>query len=151
MTKNRSNGTAVRTPHDRSHVGPERLRDGADRVNAPRVVFATAGGQTPEWDRVFRRLGWEVAVAEGDETRRIAHRVRATAVVLPVEPGTESGLLTCAKLVRELPMCRIVLVGPENEELERFALFAGAAAYVVEGAPGEELVRAVTGQNVWEN
>ena len=137
MTKNRSNGTAVRTP--------------ADRSKAPRVVLATAGARTPEWDRVFRRLGWEVAVADGEESRRIAHRLRATAVVLPVEPGTESGLLTCAKLVRELPMCRVVLVGPENEELERFALFAGAAAYVVEGAPGDDLVRAVTGQNVWEN
>ncbi len=137
MTKNRSNGTAVRTP--------------ADRSKAPRVVLATAGARTPEWDRVFRRLGWEVAAADGDATRRVAHRLRATAVVLPVEPGTESGLLTCAKLVRELPMCRVVLVGPANEELERFALFAGAAAYVVEGAPGDDLVRAVTGQNVWEN
>jgi DNA-binding NarL/FixJ family response regulator len=137
MTKNRSNGTTVRTP--------------ADRSKAPRVVLATAGAHTPEWERVFRRLGWEVAAAEGEDPRRVAHRLRATAVVLPVEPGTESGLLTCAKLVRELPMCRVVLVGPENEELERFALFAGAAAYVVEGAPGDDLVRAVTGQNVWEN
>lgn len=140
-TMNRSNGTACT------------LRCTPDvRAKAPRVVFATAGGRTPEWESVFRRLGWDVSVTTADEdVRRAAHRVRATAVVLPVEPGTESGLLTCAKLVRELPLCRVVLVGPADEELERFALFAGAAGYVVEGAPGDELIRAVTGQSVWEN
>ncbi len=137
MTKNRSNGLAIRNPDGRS--------------KAPRVVFATAGSATPEWDGVFRRLGWGVTAVAGDEARATALRIRPTAVVLPVQPGTESGLLTCAKLVRDLPMCRVVLVGPADEEFERFALFAGASAYVVEGAPGDELIRAVTGQNVWEN
>ena len=56
----------------------------------------------------------------------MAHRCKAAVVVLPVAPLAESGFLTCAKLVLSMPKTRIYLIGPDDEELERFALFAGA-------------------------
>jgi DNA-binding response OmpR family regulator len=95
----------------------------------------------------FRRLGWVVWTAESaEDARRLAVEEKATAVVLAADPGHESGVLTCAKLVRERPRAKVVLVGPgPDAELERFSGFAGATAYVAvtDGVP--LLVRAVVG------
>ena len=64
-------------------------------------------------------------------------------MLLPVAPLAESGFLTCAKLVLSMPKTRIYLVGPDEEELERFALFAGAAGYFAETASPTEIADAI--------
>lgn len=119
------------------------------RKAAPRLVLA---GSVGGWAAKFRELGWDVtSVPHGDDVRKVAQKLKPTAVVLPVDHGDETGLLICAKLVRAVPMCRVVIVGPAEEELERFALFAGAASYVDADGPFEDLTRAITGQSVWED
>ena len=81
------------------------------------------------------------------EIRKKAHGGRAAAVVLPVSAfAGESAFLTCAKLVRSLPMSRVVLVGPASEECERFALFAGAAGYVSDTATADEIAAILFGK-----
>jgi DNA-binding response OmpR family regulator len=78
----------------------------------------------------FRRQGWDVyEAADGSEARRLARMLEPDLVVLEAEPAGETGWLTCAKLTRERPACKVILVcddtGPSNR---RMALFSGAAA-----------------------
>ena len=102
---------------------------------APKIVLGRLGSLNEGLEAHFRNLGWRVGSAsEGDTVRTMAHRCKAAVVVLPVAPLAESGFLTCAKLVLSMPKTRIYLVGPDDEELERFALFAGAAGYFAETA-----------------
>lgn len=111
------------------------------------VVGAIREDQATELAAQFARLGWRVKRAAGSEdARRLAAKYRAVAVVLPVESFAESGYLACAKLVLGLPDARVVLVGDDSEENERFALFAGAAGYATEGTPAGEIARLVTGR-----
>jgi DNA-binding response OmpR family regulator len=78
----------------------------------------------------FRRQGWDVyEAADGPEARRLARMMEPDLVVLEAEPAGETGWLTCAKLTRERPGCRVILVcddaGPSNR---RMAHFSGAVA-----------------------
>ena len=80
----------------------------------------------------FRRLGWDVYLAErGSEARRLARMLAADMVVLHVDLPEESGWLTCDKLIREQPAVSVILVGddlsPRNRDL---ANFVGASAFV---------------------
>jgi DNA-binding response OmpR family regulator len=80
----------------------------------------------------FRRQGWDVYQAsDGPEARRLARMLEADLVVLEADLAGESGWLTCAKLTRERPGGRVILVsddaGPSNY---RMAHFSGAAAIV---------------------
>lgn len=95
---------------------------------------------------LLRDLGWEVhTVADGAEARRLAHRSRPSAVLLPAETDGESGFLTCAKLRQCLPRLRVVLVGRERTpEAARFADFVGAAL-ATEASVVDELHRLVLG------
>lgn len=117
------------------------------RAKAPRLILGLMGpGGPAELAEAFRKEGWDVVMAaNGEEARRLAHHKRTKAVVMPVVNGQESGLLTCAKLVRTLPRVRVVLVGPADEETERFALFAGAAAYLPERSTTDAVIQAVVG------
>jgi DNA-binding response OmpR family regulator len=119
----------------------------ASRKKAPRLVLGVTGpGGPAEAAFALHKLGWEITTAAtGADARRLACKSRSAAVILPVDGVDESGLLTCAKLARANSKVRVVLVGPDDEEMERFALFAGAMAYVPVGSPVEMLVRAVTG------
>ncbi len=85
---------------------------------------------TAETCRRFRRQGWDVyEAADGPQARRLARMMEPELVVLEAERIEESGWLTCAKLTRERPGCKVILVsddaGPSNH---RMALFSGAAA-----------------------
>jgi DNA-binding NarL/FixJ family response regulator len=117
------------------------------RRKAPRLVLGLGvSGLATAVDAHFRSLGWDVARApSGEEAGRLARRHKATAVVLPVESTTESGLLTCAKLAITKPHARVVLLGPEDPRLARFARFAGAVGYLPAGAGTAAVVRAVLG------
>lgn len=121
---------------------PERPALDMNRKPAPKLVIGLIRGELARGLELhFRGLGWRVCSADtGEEVREKALGGRATAVVLPVTAFTgESGFLTCAKLVRMLPKARVVLVGPDTEENERFALFAGAWGYLPETATVTEL------------
>ena len=82
--------------------------------------------------RSFRRLGWDVYEARlSPEVRRLARMLEADLILLGADLPGESGWLTCAKLVRERPQARVILVddpaGPRDLHL---AAFVGAKALV---------------------
>jgi len=111
---------------------------------APKIVLGRLGTMNEALESQFRQEGWRVgSAAEADDLRTIAHRCKAAVVLLPVAPLAESGFLTCAKLVLSMPKTRIYLVGPDEEELERFALFAGAAGYFAETVSPSDIVREI--------
>ncbi len=80
--------------------------------------------------RHFQEMGWDVFPAEtADEVRRQAAVAPASIVILPTAFHEESGWLTCAKLVREHPEHRIILVGPyTTPTLQRYTNFVGGTA-----------------------
>ncbi len=116
------------------------------RRKAPRLVLGLAGELAGVVESHFRGLGWDVTnAATGAEAGRLARRGKATAVVLAAEAAAESGILTCAKLSLVRPHPRVVLVGPEDQRLMRFARFAGAVGYLPNGAGVAAVARAVLG------
>jgi DNA-binding response OmpR family regulator len=117
------------------------------RKKTPRLILGLGvSGLAAAVDAHFRTLGWDVGrAASAEEAAEMALRTRANAVVLTAEPLTESGVLSCAKLKIGRPATRIVLVGPEDARLARFARFAGAASYLPERTGAPAIVRAVLG------
>ena len=89
----------------------------------------------------FGDHGWDVHTAKSaKEARKLAQRLNACLAVLPVRGEPESGWLGCVKLTRSGSKAKVVLIGPPwDEEAERFALFAGAAAYLTD-ADGPEAI-----------
>jgi DNA-binding response OmpR family regulator len=82
--------------------------------------------------RRFRRQGWDVYQTHGGpEARRLVRMLEPELVVLGVDLEGESGFLTCAKLKRERPDGKVILVsedaGPRNCGM---AVFVGASALV---------------------
>lgn len=111
-----------------------------DRKKTPKIIVALTGTTALKLEHAFRQMGWRVSAASGaDETRLVAERCRAAVVVLPVSQFAESGFLTCVKLVAAMPKTRVWLVGPAEEEHERFALFAGAVGYLPDGMSVAEM------------
>lgn len=133
----------------RSVGQPASLRGPQDAVNrkAPRLVLGLGlSGLASAVETYFRNQGWEVVrLANAAEAGRYAHTHRTTAVILPVETGDESGLLTCAKLALSKRKSRVVLLGPEDDRLLAFAKHAGAAGYIPANCGVAAIVRAVTG------
>ncbi len=82
----------------------------------------------------LRLRGWDVYLARsGADVRRLARQHAAAVVVLGTGPLDETGWLTCAKLSRELPGLRILLVDPApTPERRRFADYVGAARLLSE-------------------
>lgn len=79
--------------------------------------------------RAFRRLGWDVYLAQnGPEARRLARMMDADMVILHAEVPGESGWLTCDKLTREHPRTRVFLVSDDfNKRSQELADFVGAS------------------------
>jgi DNA-binding response OmpR family regulator len=76
--------------------------------------------------RALRLRGWDVYTARsGPEARRLARMLAADLVILGAELAGESGFLTCAKLVGELPMVPVLLVAA-GARARRLASFVGA-------------------------
>jgi CheY-like chemotaxis protein len=96
------------------------------------VLAQTDPVSTAVATRAFRRLGWDTYTARtGPEARRLARMLGAGLVVLDADLPGESGWLTCAKLVHELPLVKVVLVADgADARQEQFATFAGASALV---------------------
>jgi DNA-binding NarL/FixJ family response regulator len=78
----------------------------------------------------FHRLGWDVYPAHSpEEVRRLAAGVAPSVVLLPTEFPEESGWLTCAKLVKEYPRHKVILVGAyTTPDLQRYTRFVGGSA-----------------------
>jgi len=127
---------------------PSRLTTETEVKRTPKVILGDVGEPlASDLAAHFARRGWRTkTAANSDDARRAAAACRAYAVILPVESFAESGFLACAKLVLGLSKARVVLVGPDSEENERFALFAGAAGYVTPETPVAEVARIITGR-----
>lgn len=96
----------------------------------PCVVLALAGSG-PEVAGQFRRLGWDVYVAEsGPQLRRLVRLLDADMAVLDAALVGESGWLTCAKLREEWPGGCIVVLGEGGAREGRLAAFVGADVVV---------------------
>ena len=140
----------IHFPHTTGGLGLSSNRIGTEpeTKRMPKVIIGALGEPlATALAAHFAKLGWRVKHAtDSDDARRHAAACRAYAVILPVDSFAESGFLACAKLVLGLRKTRVVLVGEESEENERFALFAGAAGYATPDTPAGELARIVTGQ-----
>lgn len=101
-------------------------------IYRPCVVLAcTDAVHAADTGRRMRRQGWDVYQArEGPEARRLARMLEAELVVLDVDLEGESGWLTCAKLTRERPSSRVILIGDEGARGQAMASFVGATALV---------------------
>src|SRR5262249_42925551 len=93
----------------------------------PCLVLAHADlGYAADACRRFRRLGWDVYQAHaGAEVRRLAHLLEPDLVVLDANLAGESGWLTCAKLTRERPATRVVLIDDGEHGDQDRAAFVG--------------------------
>jgi DNA-binding response OmpR family regulator len=80
----------------------------------------------------FRQQGWDVyEIEDGPAIRRLARMLEPELVVLEADLKGESGWLTCAKLTREHPGCRVILVSDESgADSHDIAHLVGAAAIV---------------------
>ena len=118
MSDNRTSGGCGLA---RCKGGPE-----TGKRKAPRVVFGGGPAFAARVAEQFRRLGWTVCTADGEELYALAIRKNPAAVVIPIDAADESGYLTCAKLRLTWPELRVVLVGERTPKAERFARFVGA-------------------------
>jgi DNA-binding response OmpR family regulator len=111
------------------------------------IVAHADGGYAADVSLAFRRLGWDVYQAStGPEVRRLARLLEAERVILDAELPQESGWLTCAKLTRERPGLKVVLIARETGAVERdFAAFVGASGLVGRSAGLTTLVPEVCG------
>lgn len=91
----------------------------------------------------FWHLGWDVYPAHSaGEVRRLAAELPAPGVViLPTQFDDESGWLTCAKLAKEYPAHRVILVGPyTTPDLQRYTAFVGGSALLGQDSSMRSLV-----------
>ena len=116
------------------------------RKKNPRLILGLSlSGMAAEVDAQFRTMGWDVLRFSPEEAARLAHRQKASAIVLSLEGAQESGLLMCAKIRLVHPHARIVLIGPESQRNSRFARLAGAAGYLPDRVTAPAVARAVLG------
>lgn len=116
----------------------------------PRKARLVLAGKLPFATRVadhFRRQGWHVHVLEADEDLyRIVRTQRASAVVIDVQMGSESGFLVCAKLLRNQPRMPVLIVGSRRRTSDaKFAEFVGAAGFVCGDDQPHQVLGAVGG------
>ncbi|HEY1376451.1 MAG TPA: hypothetical protein VGF55_06635 [Gemmataceae bacterium] len=94
----------------------------------------------------LRRAGWRVYRATScADLRRLVSRVRPEAVALAADGFDESGWLTCAKLLRDEPHLRVILVGDPPADGAEYARFVGAEALVPADVTADELADRVVG------
>ncbi len=101
------------------------------------------------WGRYFRRQGWEVHLAaNADEARRLASVLEPRAVVLDVEMPDESGWLAAAKLTREQPDVKVLLVGSRAPKRTTDIADVGAAAWLDRDDDPELALGKLTGRRL---
>lgn len=82
--------------------------------------------------RHFRQLGWHAEQADSvSDVRRLGRESHQATLVLSAEFPGESGWLTCAKLLQERPLLKVILVTDQRTTDNcQFASFVGSAALV---------------------
>lgn len=110
-----------------SEWGPETKRSGQFRRL---IVGHTERGFVQRVCQHFQQLGWEVFPAHTPaDVRRLAEEREPGIVILPTQFDEESGWLICAKLLREHPEHRVILVGQlSTPDLQRYTAFVGGSA-----------------------
>jgi DNA-binding response OmpR family regulator len=99
------------------------------RRSQPGFVLAHAdAGYRARAASYLWRLGLDFAsVGSAQDLHEIAQAVTLPLVVLDTDLPDESGYLTCAKIKRSRPDCRVLLLGhPAASENYRLAQFVGA-------------------------
>jgi DNA-binding response OmpR family regulator len=99
----------------------------------PRMVVAYAESSHAALSaRHFRRLGWEVHLANsGANARRLTHALAPEVVILDTQVPDDNGWWTCAKVLLANGARRLVLVSPTvTPEEVRLAKSVGAAAVI---------------------
>lgn len=113
------------------------------RRSRPRVVVAggVLAGRVAE---LLRTHGWDVHTAEtADAAAHLAEHKHAAAVLLPVVTESESGYLSCVKLLQTRPGLTVILVGRERTAwAEHLAAFVGGT-FATEAALGEIVAKLV--------
>jgi len=94
------------------------------------LIVGGADGILARIAEQFQELGWAVHQAHSAaEVRQLAGEVPAGVVILPTEFAQESGWLTCAKLVREYPDHKVILVSDyTTPDRQRYTSFVGGTA-----------------------
>jgi len=84
--------------------------------------------------------------ADGEEAVRLTKRLRPNVVVMDLEMPVLSGLEAARRIKESCPDCRVVVLTiHEGEEERRMACLAGVDAFIIKGAPVEELVAGIRG------
>jgi DNA-binding response OmpR family regulator len=100
--------------------------------------------------RQFRRLGWEVHLANnGADARRLLDLLDPDVLVLDAELYDESGWLACAKVVGDGESRRVILLANEvTDEMRRFGRFVGASAVVDRNDGAAALICEIVGRTL---
>jgi hypothetical protein len=142
-TEKNMNKQPVLTP--RNH-GCSANREDHPRRSANRVVLCLGNWQrTAVLERLFQERGWKVCVAGGGHEARAMVREHGAALAIfsADNPNSESGWLTCWKLLSEKPGTQTAIVGElPVEQGKRYASLVGAAEYL----PASETAVAVFGR-----
>jgi len=123
--------------------GTPRSRGNSDGGKRPRVILAGFAFAERVADQL-RHRGWDVHTADtADAAAALAAHKRAAAVLIPAENTSESGYLSCAKMLRTRPNLTVVLVGRERtEQAEQLSKFVGGT-FAPEATLADEVAKLV--------
>jgi hypothetical protein len=128
-------------PHQQQNFSPLPVRK-----KSPRLILGLGqADMASQVDAQFRGIGWDVIRLTPTDAAKLAHRQKASAIVLSLDNLPESGLLMCAKIRLIHPQARIVIIGPESAKLTKFARLAGAAGYLPDRVTAPAITKAVLG------
>jgi len=108
----------------------------------PMIVAHEDAGFIDRVRQQFGRLGWDVYPTQtGEDARRLARKLTPGVVVLSTHLPDQSGWLTCAKLLRESPRQKVILVSAyATPDLQDYTRFVGATALLGLDRPMQSLI-----------
>ncbi len=126
---------------------PRHHRDsqGLGTARHPSIVLGHLGLVTENLEARLRQLGYRVTLAsDGHSARLAAGKGKTHAVILPVDAKSESGFLTCVKLLAGSPHTRVYLYGAKSDANVRDAFLAGATGYIDDTTNVTKIVELLT-------
>ena len=124
--------------HPRNQNLPQRGKDST----RPMIVAHADAGFIDRVRQEFGRLGWDVYPTQtGEDARRLARKLTPGIVVMSTDLPDQSGWLTCAKLVRESPRQKVILVSNyATPGLQDYTRFVGAETLLALDRPMQSLI-----------